>query len=133
MSSLKVNSFKSRVFYLLLTLVNFGCSTYVPELGNESNRTNGEISIFLVEDSSCLTITFYYDNNFNSILDDGDEEIVSFERCSINPERFYFFQDAPNYECSNGGIQVILFLDLNNDQEYQTSEPIIDIQTFCYP
>jgi hypothetical protein len=112
----------------------FGCSTDLPDIEGDLNKPNGDLSISITESSNdCLIFTFYYDNNFNSILDDEDEQIFSLEKCSSNPERFYFFQDAPNYACSNGGIQVFLFLDLNNDQVYQESEPIIDIQTFCYP
>ena len=124
----------NKIFYLLIILIISGCSTDLSDIEGDSNKRNGELSISITESSNeCLIFTFYYDNNFNSILDDEDEEIFSLEKCSINPARFYFFQDAPNYECSNGGIQVFLFLDLNNDQVYQESEPIIDIQTFCYP
>ena len=124
-----------RKFYpILVLLMTFSCSTDLSSSEDDLKNIKGELSISVIEISpDCLTITFYFDNNFNSILDSGDEEIFSFEKCSINPQKFYFFQDAPSYACSNGGIQIFLFLDLNNDGVYQNSEQILDIQTFCYP
>lgn len=123
--------YKSILIFFCIILI--GCSTEIPEEVLESNRT-GELRLEIDQYSlNCTTLTFFYDNNYNNIFDAEDEEIISYDTCSESPKSYYFFQDAPNYECPNGGIQIILFLDLNSDRVYQTSEPVISIQSFCFP
>ena len=109
-----------------------------------SCSTDGELIDLLVENNlalsvdnstdDCSTLIFYYDRNLNQELDKTEEIVFQTNTCSDDERRFYFFfRDAPIFQCSKGGIEVVTFYDMNDNQVYEQEEPIVEVQYFCFP
>jgi len=150
-----LNLINSRIYFFVLgrrvvsrfmpprNLCGLGLLTFSSFFLN-SCSTDGELIDLLVENNlalsvdnstdDCSTLIFYYDRNLNQELDNTEEIVFQTNTCSDDERRFYFFfRDAPIFQCSKGGIEVVTFYDLNNNQVYEQEEPIVEVQYFCFP
>jgi len=121
-----------QIIAIVTLLIMWSCTTekpqtYTPDISN-TLRLHIES-----ESEGCFQLIFYNDTNNNFIFDENEEQVGSFKTCPpLKAQYFYFFESAPVDLCSEGGLQVFLYLDTNGNQEYEDFDVIVDIQTFCF-
>lgn len=121
-----------KVLSLIALLTMWSCSTEVPQTYTPDIPATLRLHIEL-ESEECFQLIFYKDANNNFTFDENEEQVGSFKTCAPSEAQyFYFFDSAPVDLCSDGGLQVFLFLDTNGNQEYEDFDVIVDIQTFCF-